>query len=530
MTPARLSKTMGFALPNRQQLEAIAAMRQGDLSEVPYPVLLHALSEHHATGALEIQRRPVKKRIVLIDGSPSDCRSNLVHETFGPFLVSVGRLKEDQLHHYTSKAMVKGVPIGEVLLEAKILGPSELYKLLQQNLARKLLDGFSWTSGEFTFTPGDVDGADTTLKVRVPQLVLTGLLKFGDLETAQAALAVWGDQALALDPAHSARLVELKLPGRYSQLIEALSKPRAMHELLLATSLSPAEVVRIVHALGLLGCIAPASTVVLPKAPESPKPTASAPIPASTPSAPAPVAAASFDRETVKNDILQEYLSYRRKDAFELLGLEETASNLDIDKAFWAFARRLRTFELEDLGEADHADKARLLLLAGAEALGELKDVEKRNALIMRRRNLRDERAKKSFSEGHIKTDLLDSAVQYKKGLAALEAQQYDKALGLLRFASDCDPQNALYLAEAAYCAFLKDSVLNLARSTRELEQAVRLDENCGQAHYYLGEAYSEAGRFDDAERHLRKAVKILAPDRRPIEALKHLAARRAKR
>jgi hypothetical protein len=520
---------MGFALPNRQQLEAIAAMRHGDLAEVSYPVLLHALSEHHATGALEIQRRPVKKRIVLIDGSPSDCRSNLVHETFGPFLVSVGRLKEDQLHHYTSKAMVKGVPIGEVLLEAKILGPSELYKLLQQNLARKLLDGFSWTSGEFTFTPGDVDGADTTLKVRVPQLVLTGLLKFGDLENAQAALAVWGDQALALDPAHSARLVELKLPGRYSQLIEALSKPRAMHELLLATSLSPTEVVRIVHALGLLGCIAPASTVVLPKTAEISPRQVSTPA-AATPPLPTPVAAAGFDREAVKNGILEEYLSYRRKDAFELLGLEENASNLDIDKAFWAFARRLRTFELEDLGEADHADKARLLLLAGAEAIGELKDVEKRNALILRRRTLRDERAKKSFSEGHIKTDLLDSAVQYKKGLAALEAGAYDKALGLLRFASDCDPQNALYLAEAAYCAFLKDSVLNLARSTRELEQAVRLDENCGQAHYYLGEAYAEAGRFDDAERHLRKAVKILAPDRRPIEALKHLAARRAKR
>ena len=59
---------MSFALPSRQQLEAIAAMRQGDLGEVPYPVLLHALSEQHLTGALEIQRRPVKKRIVLIEG------------------------------------------------------------------------------------------------------------------------------------------------------------------------------------------------------------------------------------------------------------------------------------------------------------------------------------------------------------------------------------------------------------------------------------------------------------------------------
>lgn len=529
--------SMALPLPNREQLEAISAMRQGDLAEVAYPTLLVALAEHHRTGALEIHRRPVKKRIVLVEGSPVDCRSNLVHETFGPFLVSVGRIAEDQLHHLSSKAMVRGVPLGEVLLEAKVVGPSELYRLLQQNLGRKLLDAFSWTSGEFTFVPGDTEGADTTLKVRVPQLVLTGLLKLGDLESAQAALAHWGDKPLALDPERRERLDELRLPGRYGQLVEALSKPRALHELLLATSLSPMEVVRIVHALGLLGLIAPAASLRLAPAEEPIRPVASAPVPARvTPPAAVPAAVVvpagrpPLDLEGIRNHVLANFLSYRRKDAFDLLELAETATNAEMEQGFLAWAGRLHTFELEDEGEGDLAEKARMLLLAGAEALGELKDVEKRNALLIRRRTLREEREKKPIGEAHIKTDLLDSGLQYRKGRAALEIGQYDKALGLLRFASDCDPQNALYLAEAAYCAFLKDPALHLTRSTRELEQAVRLDDACGLAHYYLGEVYSEGGRFDDAERHLRKAIKQISPDRRPIEALKQLAARRAKR
>jgi hypothetical protein len=516
---------MAILLPNRDQLEAISTLRTGDLAEIPYPVLLLALAEHQASGFLEIQRRPIKKRITLVKGAPVDCRSNLAHETFGPFLVSMGRITEEQHQQLTSRSLLRGVPLGEVLLAEKVIGASDLYRLLQQNLARKLLDAFTWTSGEYTFTPDDVTAVDTTLRVRVPQLVLTGLLKLGELETSQKGLESWHDQALRLDPEFEARLVDLRLPGRYQQLVDALQAPRGLHELLLATSLSPTEVVRIVYALGLLGVVAPASRIRPPATGEIPLPVmAPAPVVVAAPAVP------SFDLEAARNYVLEAYLSYKRKDAFELLGLEDGASNGDMEAAFIELARRVKAFQLEDLGEKELAEKACLLLVAAAEALGELKDVERRNALIQRRRLRREEREKRPFGESHIKTDLLDSNLQFRKGRQALEAGQYDKALQLLQFASDCDPQNALYLAEAAYCALLKDPALGANKAVRDLERAVRLDENCGLAHYYLGEAYIETTRFDDAERHLRKSIKLIAPDRRPIEALKQLTIRRAKR
>ena len=54
-----------------------------------------------------------------------------------------------------------------------------------------------------------------------------------------------------------------------------------------------------------------------------------------------------------------------------------------------------------------------------------------------------------------IKTDLLDSESQYKKGKALMDAGKHREALMLLEFAADCDPQNGVYAAELAYCRFL---------------------------------------------------------------------------
>ena len=44
-----------------------------------------------------------------------------------------------------------------------------------------------------------------------------------------------------------------------------------------------------------------------------------------------------------------------------------------------------------------------------------------------------------------IQTDLLDSEVQYQKGMELKDAGQLDKAIHYLEFASFCDPQNGVY-------------------------------------------------------------------------------------
>jgi tetratricopeptide (TPR) repeat protein len=56
-----------------------------------------------------------------------------------------------------------------------------------------------------------------------------------------------------------------------------------------------------------------------------------------------------------------------------------------------------------------------------------------------------------------------------------------------------------------------------------ELEEAQRVDAKCGLAAYYAGLIHTALGSAEQAERQLRRALKLMAPDRRPIEALKEL-------
>ena len=41
------------------------------------------------------------------------------------------------------------MPFGEILLEHGLVSAVDLFRILQQNLAKKLLDLFTWNEGEF---------------------------------------------------------------------------------------------------------------------------------------------------------------------------------------------------------------------------------------------------------------------------------------------------------------------------------------------------------------------------------------------
>ena len=85
------------------------------------------------------------------------------------------------------RSAARGVPLGEVLVEQGLVTPVELFKLLQQNLAKKLLDLFTWRDGEFHALPDSLH-AESSLKVKVPQLVVTGITRFAPQEEVDAAV------------------------------------------------------------------------------------------------------------------------------------------------------------------------------------------------------------------------------------------------------------------------------------------------------------------------------------------------------
>jgi hypothetical protein len=509
-----------MAIPTAEQLREIGRLREGSLGTIPFSALLPALALRGRTAILSLERNQMRKTIVLDEGVPVDCRSNLVHETLGRFMVATGKLRPEDNYACLQEAMRRGVPEGQVLMERRLVGGVDLFRILQQHLAKKLLDLFTWREGRF-HVGFEVPEVDATLKIRVPQLVVMGITKYAAQEEVDAAVAPLVGKTLALHPQAPFPLEEIRLPARHAAVLAPLRERCRMDELAVATRLDPNEMSRLLYALAVLGVVAPADEV--PDLPAA----APAPAPASTAAAasPKPEAAppAQEDQARLSNEVMQAYLAYRRKDSFDLLELGEEAGNREIEERFLDLAARFNPGRFASPDLAPVAEKAREVFLALARSYGELADLELRKILVGRRRTLREQAALRPPPDFTIKTDLLDPDVQYKKGVALAEAGHFREALQQLEFACDCDPGNGAYRAEAARCRFRLAPSSFAHKALGELDEALRIDPGCGIAAFYAGEIHVSLGNRGQAEAYFRRAIKPMSPDRRPIDALKNL-------
>jgi len=506
-------------LLSRDQLLEIGSLAAGDLVEVPFPALLlaHCLAE--GSVELRLRRGHVDKRVFLEAGVPVDCRSNLLHETIGRFLVQQGRLGEEAYQEALQASAARGALIGEVLVERGAIDGSGLFRALQQSLAKKLLDVFNWREGRFEVVR-QPPATGSSLKVRVPQLVLTGVARFSPAEAVRRWVVPIADRPLALHPEPLFPLGELRLGEAAEQVVARLTeRPRPLAELGGAGGPTLDEAGRAVAALALLGAVVPAAA--LPAAAAAPAPQRPAP-PAPPVAAPRPEAS-----DTEANELHRAFLEHRRQDAFDLLGVGEDAPLAFVQYQYLEFARRFAPWRFEPDRGSGLADQARELFLAGALAYAELASAESRDALRFRRQRQREEEGRqRTASYFQIQTDLLDPEAQFARALALREAGKLRLAVEHLEFASDCDPGNALYLAELAWTRLL-DAPGRAAKTLEELEEALRLDPGCGLAHYYAGEVHRQLRNWTRAEESLRRAIKPMAPDRRPLDALRALAGER---
>jgi tetratricopeptide (TPR) repeat protein len=513
-------------IPSVERFAEISALRRGNIAEIPYPVLLTALARNRSTAVLHLSRKPVEKQIVFQDGVAVDCRSNLVHETLGRFLVSAGLIDDQALQSALPESLKREIPLGEILMEREILDAVELYRQLRQNLARKLLDPFTWSEGEFELR--DVtERSESSLEVRTPQLVLTGILKLTPSKSIMSGIRPLLGEPLVVNPAPPFDEPDLVIGGVAKRVLAAArTTPQPLDQLALTSGVPSDTLGRVVYALVLLGSLAPQSGMAGAAVGKVRSPIQATEVLIHPP---AMDAMNVSELEGLKRRVLEAYLSFRRKDSIDLLELSEEADLKAIEHAYLRYARRFSPWVLEAQAPGDLSEKARALFLAGAEAYAELVHTESRGILLERRRNSRRDRANRP-TQPMIATDLLDPALQYRKGLELLQSENFRRALEFLQFAADVDPQNALYRAEAAFCRYRLSPTQYAEASRNEIREAVRIDGECGLAHYYLGILERDNGQWDEAEDQLRLASRLLAPDRRPIEALKELTIRRKKR
>ena len=187
------------------------------------------------------------KRVHFEAGVPVGCESNLLHETFGKYLVAKGKLTEPQHHTLASESAATGKSLQSLLVEKQLVTGFELFRLLQANLAHTLLDAFRW--GDAKWKLGDLDEVETPIKMNTAQLVYLGAAQL-PAETLKRHFVLDEQKPLALlvDDLNE----ELKVPSRDLRIVQALKKRPSLSGLLALPNVAREDLLRKLYALCVL--------------------------------------------------------------------------------------------------------------------------------------------------------------------------------------------------------------------------------------------------------------------------------------
>lgn len=528
---------IAHSIPTREQLREIAGGRDGAIAEIPFPILLLALAVEKKDAVLHLRRTPLEKSIAFDEGAPVDCRSNVATETLGRFMMSTGKLSQADFQTSLSASAARGVPLDEILIERRLVDPTDIYKILQQNLARKLLDVFTWRSGDFQIS-WDVPRIESPLRVKVPQLILTGIVKYGNQSDINAAISTLGKKSLTIQAEPFFPSEEIRLNKEQTLLRDALQSPHGIDELPELTKLAPEEVNRHLYGMMLLGVITEAGEEAAKPRPrfelslDVPFAKGPATSPAAqvdsrlsmataAPSLPTPAPSPVVERPDAGNrdELMRHFLSHRRKDAFDLLGLPEEATISMIVRTYLGFAERMTPSRFRPDPPESLREKADEVFLAGARAYAELADNERRKALV-ERRNRRLPSKGEQTDPLSVRSGLVDPEMLFRKGKEFSDAGRDRDALPYFEKAADIDAQNEVYTAELTFCRFHL-LISTATQALTALKETIRTNSNCGIAWFYAGKIHATIGNRDEAEAYLRRAASLMKGDPRPLQELR---------
>jgi hypothetical protein len=477
----------------------IATLLRGRIQDVPFGELLHAFA---------LRRRTL---------------SFLLHETIGELLVNEGRISSFECKECVTLAVERGMRVGQVLLEMGLIRDDELHAALQRNLARRLLECFTWTEGEFRVLSG-LPESEPTGRVNVTQLIFTGITRFAPESEVNRGFGALLGKDLVLQPSPSVALKDIRRSPHHDRLLRRLRRPTPAEELFRGAGMSKDELIRVVYALSVLGILAPAMPLSAGIAPrgagkrerEEPRPSSErapaadeeieleleidleesagerdAPDTSEAVFAARTAGLSTTEAEVLRRTIALEYEKFRDRSPIDILGLPDGATARDARRRYVELCARYAPGRFEAQG-----------LRSVAELASELLSLTVRAYMELKQGNAGEERGR---SETPTAPDREKLARDYRRqAIERLESGNFSAASGLFELAVGCNPGDTACCVELAYTRFREDPA-NAEESLGRLLEAASRGQAGPQVYFYAAEISQSLGEVDDArERFLR--------------------------
>jgi len=471
----------------------------GSLARQPFARVLQRVYSARMSGALLLARGDTKKIVTFDEGYPVAIRSNMLSECLGQILLEQRLISAETLEESLRRMKEKHQHQGEVLVAMGALSPYNLSRALMLQMESKLLEIFSWSSGDFMFKKGTSRQEASMRLERTPAaLILEGIRRHYDAERIHSVLEPLSGKYLTPNPDPRRRLQDITADANERRFIDGLDGTVKL-ETALASSPIPIDRARL-----LLVAMSEAGMIVPTQAPSRGKKEEGH-------HTPRPVDLGGTSPSTAersREELVALLAVMRVQSHFEVLGVEREATPVEIGDAYHALARDFHP-DLFRLRSDDVRDVARQIFERLGKAFEVLRDSgSRRNYTIELQRTPPPKRAD---GEAADESESAATAAErvYFTGVSHLRARRYPQAAEAFRQATTLAPKQASYRSALGWALYRQApaDTRALAAGLAELRKAVETEPANPWVRISLGRFYAETGLPDDAIREFEAAL-----------------------
>lgn len=414
------------ASSNTEPVVKSEGLSQGQISQTPIEKLFFDAYNRAFTGRLVLSHEERRRRIYFLNGHPVSADSSIMQESLGESLVQTGKITAEQRQQASQKMVENKSFLGETLVGLEFITNDQLFNALRDHSQDLIIRVFLSRQGNFEFE------RMSSLPSHIPHLEFNPFLlmlraqrKYIGIEALQSLF----DLKNELYPKLLDRLFQiislLDLKKEHEDFILGLSSEKPFKEFKSQVQ-DPSED-NLFRALYLFESIGVLEWTTEPSSDQRDRQVKATEFMRSAEKDSSPPAESSFELQS-EEEIFSEYMDALNKDFFELLDVESSASDTEIDEAY----RKMRFQKHPDrYGDKINGQTKRILddilsrLDSAYQTLINTESKEEYLAHVLKR----------STDSAADSKRYLQAQDVFRQALNELEAENYDKAIELFESA-----------------------------------------------------------------------------------------------
>jgi len=508
---------VGYVIPMDLEEDSSIYSQPVQYGEIQIPQLLYKLFIEKFDGLLVLKKGNLRKRIHFENGKPVAANSNARYEYLGQKLLSQGIISEDEHKKVLDYMVDNNCQQGEAFLKLQILDHDRLYELLRKQVEERVMEVFSWTYGEYClYVENESIKSMTTFQINPIALIFMGVRSRFPLEPIVSDFDSTINKFFYITDGASERLSALQLYKEATGLVALADGNKRLSEMLSISQLGLITFMRSAYALHVLN-IADFSSdpvkferdYILESGLSDEAVEENLPL-------------SLIDEGTepeIRRRIIEDYLSYKRSDLFQVLGLDEDAADEEIEIAYHKRVTFYQQEVIDAISDDDLRTKGQEILKRTQHAYNILKDKQTRERYIKNKEIADDTGDHNRLIQAEIQFKAGKRAIIHKDFHTAVDA--FDKAVKINRL----EPSYLMYLGWATYLVSAKGSAGMTARdrARKFIRKALLADSSLVLGYYFLGVIQKNVGDLDRAIALFKRALQ-LNPDmeeaKRELEAI----------